>query len=319
VNNGFGACTKQKNWICDQFSEMGNCFECSKPFKSFGAGCRFVGKTDCLRFGEAGDCELCPPGKIPIVPAPKLQSTHDFDFEQNFCEPAQNAVDFCVYYSKDGKCLYCKKGYYESEGNCLKQIKNCLLSAFNICTSCKSGFKLLTPIENGKILSDGLSTVLKYDTTLELSATCGSENLIVTEMMRAAPEINYSVADQSSLDASCQKYAADGVACEVCSPNYFMSTSQQCIQPATVIADCKVYQSAFACATCHDGYHPSLNGDSCLVNPKHIENCVGYSDLYACVRCAAGYYVDSKNSCSAGDQIRSCTFWATKNICLFCL
>jgi hypothetical protein len=145
------------------------------------------------------------------------------------CKPIKTKIENCTRYDANDKCIYCKYGYYLSNGACLKSyLKNCYTHHIQDSTKCG--------VCNGY--------VLKRDGTCDETQPCKTENCL-----------------------SCV-IENDQEMCLWCRKNFILAHSKgyHCVEAKGLLRNCFSQNSYGQCTTCKYGYYFDPTKGSSLSN-----------------------------------------------------
>lgn len=211
----------------------------------------------------------------------------------------------CLVSDLEGKCFYCKKGYYLNPDNICEKfhIHGCtdpdVQSYYDMkdhssflrfffgrvgCNFCKSGYSLV------------------YDPTPR--KLCIKSQYLLTAKLTS----------KSNLIKHCDNYqTASPLKCEVCTHGYIPTENRNlCVlsMPNCMFASGKLTKT---CAKCFDS-HVSVDGQ-CVI--KDIAHCILYDDTSEeaasrCLICERGFFLSSPRECLVG-KVTNCSEFANGN------
>ena len=200
------------------------------------------------------------------------------------CEPgySEDKIGGCSYTtncknSYKGKCLTCLEDFFlvQENGFCksknTEDLKNCkTISNINgTCVECKDGFYLN---EGDFKCSD---TQFCYESTYGVCTSC-----------IFGYYINKKVDKCVKADIPNCKQTLDGINCDKCNDEYFLSENYQCIE-TNMCSQAKDGK----CIKCIENYF--LSDDNVCTNEQNCK--VGDKDIGLCLECKSGFYLDDIN------------------------
>lgn len=179
-----GLCYTRPNGIpnCVTYSSPSTCTSCTEGFYLNDNHCfkPIMILQNCLIYASASTCAICRKGYIPsssgTICLANCEIIGPYDTcslcspqyypLKGLCVEAKTKVGYCDYYSNDGNCLYCGKGYVRTSwGICAADnnpSKNfCRWANYSTCIICNTGYYVnpsgdcipANPIQGCKIYS----------------------------------------------------------------------------------------------------------------------------------------------------------------------
>lgn len=222
---------------------------------------------------------MCPSGQAPIVPRPAQAGAYT-----RYCYKLPTPLPHCQYHASATVCLYCVQGYLLSGGLCVTavSIPDCLVITTRFCASCPAGYRLLTPVDDGKSISYGLSLATTFQTTVELESRCVLD-LPNTFANPQAPIVPSQI-------PHCATYSNAGT-CLRCEPQYFIDAVGLCVKSIATVPYCLVYAAEGVCQVCTDQRFPTDGGRACTPVANDIEHCKCYYSYDVCNYCEKDFYL----------------------------
>lgn len=289
-----GICYPQNNTNCDKMITNENkCEVCRSGFyPGAKTGCLAQNVTNCKKFNQNSPiCSEC-------------DEDYTLDSPNGICIETITILPKCYYADpkNDTFCFLCNKGFYSSNGDCLRQnIPNCIRNAYsfdlNRCTSCEKGYYAL----DGKCLPQNVPECQEYKENTNECIKCSFGS-----------KLDYN--SECSKITSCEKFiASDSNDCEECAVGFYLVNSYCQLQTRTA---CRNYvKNTNNCAECASGYFIS-DGD-CV--EQNIPNCYEYQDkMPFCLLCEDGYYIDKQKKCQKHDLPGCAQYLPQLNLCSEC-
>jgi hypothetical protein len=238
-------------------------------------------KINCLQFDSNQNCKIC---------------ISSYYLKDNACVKVTKTVDNCVYYSADGECKSCEKGYLhlKKTKKCVKVSSeaNCLFHSFYKCRKCSNSYFLNQNLYFGFFANPR--------SLMEISG------FLIEGIYEKMGHVSLPVC-HSGENGNCLTYA-DPITCASCNEGWVIS-DKICVPVSPVpIPNCLSYFDDYTCRECKSGYF--LNNNSCEAVVS-IEKCTSYAKAAlttTCVACSDGLYPDG-SSCKtrvASPKIQHC-------------
>ena len=261
--------------------------------------------------------------------------------EQGECigiKKCSEGKNFCFNCDIEGDlCQYCETGFFPDNNGGCSYIDNCEISYNGLCLKCKENFILIGPDEDFKLCKSIYSSDLKNCKIInEKKGTCdlceesyflGKGDLKCTNVENCY-ESTYGKCDKcidnfylerkkdvcllkENQFKNC-KESINGITCEICDNNYFLSEDLFCIK-SNFCSETK----DFNCLKCNNNYYLAKNGN-CSTS-ENCKNSEGNTGL--CKECLDEYYLDLKDEkCKSNKFDEDHKFCSKFNeICISCI
>ena len=355
------------NCITCSSPQFGDCTQCSEDFELINGVCPCA-EPNCLYCYSSlyGSCEECKPGfELSFGKCycsisnclicgesfcNKCESGYQLSADRTKCEANPQAEIHCddpncfsCMNTKPGACTYCKEGYYEDKGVCIKT-PDCLnLTYSDFCTECPEGF-----YAEKEICYPKCKTASCHDSSGQGMAPCDNicyscMKYLLYEKMDCKPQENYCFDKNCNqcrrqekgycercrlgyykLEGSCYpcnidncltcEYSEDYTKCSVCMNNFDLQIDGTCKFNSTSL---KHYKANTQLPT--DPTEPEekpSEGDGQV--PCNVEHCNMCSSTNFCASCESGFQVKN-GECIIPCNVENCASCITENVCDNCI
>ena len=206
----------------------------------------------------------------------------------------------CKEYNSSNICILCEDNYFLYKNNCYECKMNCKTTRDNCkCDSCERGYFY----SNGQCLKyNDSNNKICLDQKRILGTKCSdgyyySENGECVSCDIGCKTCTGEYECQSCNDGyfSCNKYCckcnfncqstSDNCKCSSCYDGYYMR-DYQCYECGYTCKTCRQYPRS--CTSCHDGYYLDYSNEQCI---KCNDNCKKCFSKDACNTCADNYFI----------------------------
>ena len=258
------SCLQQDIPNCENYVDQRNvCNKCEDGFD--------LNSNQCIRLLGIIDCR---------VPSPDFTYCREcnnlFFLRDAGCSPItkQNCMTNVI--NKDA-CLTCQEDYYVNQGECFEQnIENCSVYRpnENICTECRVADGQEFVVHNEICVASDSSQCIN-----ESSGECTQCNDLFFPVKDSCIALNIDNCIES-----------DGInqECDICSPNYSLSTADgTCKAASTTKCTKNTDDSSTQCDICDEGHYP----DQGICTEQSLPNCQRYElNQNFCAKCESNEY-----------------------------
>ena len=279
------------------------CIECTNEFYLSGNSCvERDNLPGCAVFKkDANVCEEC--------------SDNYLFNDEGVCEILNVGILNCSLYQNDTTCLECFTKFYLSEdGGACNEVPeanlydNCIAwSSETDCSACDPGYWLETP---QKCTFSEAQDCLTYESLTACS------NCVPGWFLEANAQQGITSCVPSTID-NCNIFVLNENKCSECSGDFVTNEVGDCIQVATPIQDCKVYDNTTSnCKICNPLTILSTDGKTCVpaTGLTSFTSCsqMKYRSEPVCVACNPGYFFNNGQCTDCADGVN------TRSGCLYC-
>lgn len=105
--------------------------------------------------------------------------------------------------------------------------------------------------------------------------------------------------------------------CALCSPQYFLTASSECVLSDQSVEHCEIYENATTCKNCEPSFY--LVGNVCVKISAEVEHCLIYRKFKKCLTCVDGYSAMADGSCQVVTiPVSNCLVYLTDGVCSLC-
>ena len=277
---------------CNFYEGNGQCKTCEDGYFLNNSSCTLGTITGCKVYESQTQCSQCSANYY-------LTSTKQ-------CSGYSSDLNCLTFNPTKDECTDCEPYHTLDSSNKCKAIQGCeeWATGLKTCSKCEDTYYLdqFTMLCVLRTRSHCATTQPDKDEC----ATCNTNYYMDTN--------DDNICKAVSPVSLCGTYSSNSNTCEICNSGHYLNQNS-CTAVTSIIARCKIYQSATVCQTCEDGN--LLTNGAC--NAGNVNQCKTYVTADQCYECMAGSYITNTFQCTTYTADLNCkSFDPRADRCIDC-